>query len=76
MGCGCGTTANNNLRVSSSGEKYLDLTGKMIIDKSGNQLLIISPIFDSYKDIIGYTAKRLDQSTVRIFAKDIEKVLD
>lgn len=76
MGCGCGAKPSNNLRISSQGETYQDLTGKMIIDRSGNQLLILSPIFDAYKDIIGYTVKTLDQRTERIFAKDVEKVLD
>ena len=76
MGCGCGAKPSNNLRISRQGETYQDLTGKMIIDRSGNQLLILSPIFDAYKDIIGYTVKTLDQRTERIFAKDVEKVLD
>ncbi len=76
MGCGCGASTDTNLRISSQGDTYQDLTGKMILDKSSNQLLILGPIFDSYKDIIGYTAKTLDQRTIRIFAKDVEKVLD
>lgn len=75
MGCGCNSN-NTNLRVSSKGETYQDLTGKMVLDGSGNQLLVLDPIFDAYKDIIGYTVKTLDQRTIRIFAKDIQKVLD
>ena len=75
MGCGC-TSNNANLRVSSKGETYQDLTGKMVLDGSGNELLVLDPIFDAYKDIIGYTVKTLDQKTIRIFAKDIQKVLD
>jgi hypothetical protein len=46
------------------------------LDKSGTQLLILEPIFDAYKDIIGYTVKNLEQKVLRIFAKDIEKVLE
>jgi hypothetical protein len=76
MGCGCGISTNTNLRTSSKGEPYIDLTGKMVLDKSGTQLLILEPIFDAYKDIIGYTVKNLEQKVLRIFAKDIEKVLE
>ncbi len=76
MGCGCGVQANTDLRISSKGETYQDLTGKMVLDKSGNQLLIIDAIFDAYKDIIGYTVKNLEQKTLRIFAKDIAQILD
>ncbi len=81
MGCGCtkefgGSTPTGTQRISSKGESYVDLTGKMVEDKNGNQLLVLDPIFDAYKDVIGYTVKTLDQRTLRIFAKDIQKVLD
>lgn len=76
MGCGCGSKLNTESGVVSQKENTVDLTGKMILDKSGKELLVLSPIFDAYKDIIGYTVKTLEQTTLRIFSKDVEKILD
>lgn len=75
MGCGC----NKNVpspRYSRSSKEVDSLSGKNIMDKHSNVYLLISPIYDVYKDIIGYIAKNQTGETVRIFRKNIIKILD
>ena len=75
MGCGCHKNAPRSGILRTSKEKDL-LSGKNIIDKHSNQYLLISPIYDVYKDIIGYIAKSRTEETVKIFRKNIIKILD
>ena len=75
MGCGC----KRNTVASPSPLKSKEednLSGKVIVDQSNRELLVLSPIYDSYRDIIGYITKDDSGNTIRIFSKNITKVLD
>lgn len=75
MGCGCNKKAGSATTTQTT-KQYDDLSGKFILDTNGNKLLVISPIYDSYKDIVGYTAKDEQGNSLRIFAKNVQKILD
>ncbi len=47
-----------------------------IVDNMGRKLLIDSPIYDTYNDIIGYVTKNESGNIVRIFAKNIKEILE
>lgn len=76
MGCGC--NKNNQVQPTTTQVKkqYDDLTGKFVLDTSGNKLLVTSPIYDAYKDVVGYTVKDENGNSLRIFAKNVQKILE
>lgn len=76
MGCGCNKNRNVTKPTSVSTTQQENLTGKFVLDQSNRKLLIIEPIFDSYRDIIGYVTKDESQNTIRIFTKNITEVLE
>ena len=47
-----------------------------IIDNMNRKLLVQSPIYDSYNDIIGYVTKNESENIVRIFSKNIKEILE
>ncbi len=75
MGCGCGNKGSQTTTAHTK-KQYDDLTGKFILDTTGNKLLVTSPIYDSYKDVVGYTVKNEDGNSLRIFAKNVQKILE
>lgn len=75
MGCGCNKGSRTTTTTQTT-KQYDDLSGKFILDTNGNKLLVISPIYDAYKDIVGYTAKDEQGNSLRIFAKNVQKILD
>jgi len=76
MGCGCGADLTSNSPNTSYRKQKDVLSGKLILDHNNNQLLIISPIYDTYGDIVGYIAKDMNGNSVRIFAKNVVKILE
>jgi hypothetical protein len=75
MGCGCGGQKRLvNLETTRSIRKD-DLVNKRIVDTSGKELLVVSPIQDIYGDVIGYITKDSSGNTIRIFAKNVQKIL-
>jgi hypothetical protein len=76
MGCGCNKRAGVTQTSTQTKNQYDDLTGKFILDTSGNKLLVTLPIYDAYKDVVGYTVKNEDGNSLRIFAKNVQKILD
>jgi hypothetical protein len=52
------------------------ILNKWILDNLGRKLLIQSPIYDIYNDIIGYITKNPDGNIVRIFKTNIKQILD
>ena len=75
MGCGCeGQKRLVNLETTRSIRKD-DLVNKRIVDTSGKELLVVSPIQDFYGDVIGYITKDFGGNTIRIFAKNVQKIL-
>lgn len=76
MGCGCNKNNQTQPTTTQIKKQYDDLTGKFVLDNSGNKLLVTSPIYDSYKDVVGYTVKNEDGNSQRIFAKNVQKILE
>jgi hypothetical protein len=76
MGCGCNNKVNLVDLESSRKIKSNQLVNKRIVDVNGNELLVISPIQDVYGDVIGYITKNEEGKTVRIFAKNVQKILN
>ena len=76
MGCGCNKRAGVSESTAQTKKQYDDLSGKFILDTNGSKLLVISPIYDAYKDVVGYTAKDESGNSLRIFAKNVQKILD
>lgn len=75
MGCGCNKRIAAEVTASQLREKD-ELSGKMIVDDANRELLVISPIYDPHKDIIGYVTKDTSGQYSRIFSNNITKVLD
>lgn len=75
MGCGCGEKRLVEIKPNRQVKKN-ELVNRRIVDVNGNELLVISPIQDVYGDVIGYITKNNDGNTVRIFAKNVQKILD
>jgi len=75
MGCGCGEKRLVEIKTTRQVKKN-ELVNRRIVDVNGNELLVISPIQDVYGDVIGYITKNNDGNTVRIFAKNVQKILD
>lgn len=47
-----------------------------IIDNMNRKLLVESPIYDGYNDIIGYVTKNESGNVVRIFSRNIKEILE
>jgi len=75
MGCGCNKGSRSETSTQTT-KQYDDLSGKFILDTQGNKFLVTSPIYDAYKDIVGYTVKDEQENSLRIFAKNVQKILD
>ncbi len=75
MGCGCNKGSRSETSTQTT-KQYDDLSGKFILDTQGNKFLVTSPIYDAYKDIVGYTVKDEQGNSLRIFAKNVQKILD
>lgn len=76
MGCGCGNQQTIiNLEKTRRVRKD-ELVNKRIVDTSGKELLVVSPIPDIYGDVIGYITKDSGGNTIRIFAKNVQKILE
>ena len=74
--CGCGSTNANEIRNMTPSKEVSKILNSWIIDNMGRKLLIDSPIYDSYNDIIGYVTKNESGNIVRIFAKNIKEILE
>ncbi len=74
--CGCGSTNATEIRNMTPSKEVSKILNSWIIDNMGRKLLIDSPIYDSYNDIIGYVTKNESGNIVRIFAKNIKEILE
>jgi hypothetical protein len=74
MGCGC--NKKNNVPPPSQAKQVDELSGKMIVDDSNRELLVVSAIYDPHQDIIGYVTRDSAGQYSRIFSKNIIKVLE
>jgi hypothetical protein len=74
MSCKCGT--ENSYEPNYSYRKKKDkVSGKWIIDVQERKLYAESPIYDVYGDIVGYITKNETGDLIRIFSKNISKIL-
>ena len=74
MSCNCGT--QDSYEPNYSYRKKKDkLSGKWILDVQERKLYVESPIYDVYGDIIGYITKNESGDLIRIFSKNIAKIL-
>lgn len=74
--CGCNKSSQTDSPIRTQSKEVTDLLNKWIVDNSGRKLLVQSPIYDVYNDIIGFITKSEKDSVVRIFKKNVVQVLD
>jgi hypothetical protein len=74
--CNCGDPNVDYTDYRRSPKKESKLVNKWIIDSQERKLLISSPIYDSYNDIIGYVTKTESGKIIRIFEQNIKKILE
>lgn len=75
--CGCGGASDTFDRMERRNNKEVSqILNKWVIDNLGRKLLIQSPIYDIYNDIVGYITKNQEGNTIRIFSTNIKEILD
>ena len=74
--CDCGAPDTNYKDYRIGPKKESKILNKWILDNHGRKLLINSPIYDTYNDIIGYITKNSDGNIVRIFSKNVKEIID
>jgi len=74
--CGCGSPNAMEIRNMSPSKETSKILNHWVIDNMGRKLLVDSPIYDNYNDIIGYITKNESGNIVRIFSKNIKEILE
>ena len=74
--CNCGAISEDYQDYRVGPKEKSKILNKWILDSSNRKLLINSPIYDAYNDIIGYVTKTEEGSTLRIFSKNIKRILE
>ncbi len=75
--CDCGDPSINiGDRKMSHTKEISQILNKWVLDNLDRKLLIQDPIYDGYKDIIGYITKNEKGNIVRIFSHNIKIILD
>lgn len=74
--CDCGAPDTNYRDYRIGPKKESKILNKWILDNHGRKLLINSPIYDTYNDIIGYVTKDETGNIIRIFEGNIKKILN
>lgn len=74
--CNCGAPNVDYTDYRIGPKKKSPLVNRWILDDKGRKLLISSSIYDSYNDIIGYVTRNEKSEVIRIFEKNIKKILD
>lgn len=64
------------IRNMSPSKETSKILNHWVIDNMGRKLLVNSPIYDNYNDIIGYVTKNESGNIVRIFSKNIKEILE
>jgi len=74
MSCNCGN--ENSYEPNYSYRKKKDkLSGKWVLDIQNRKLYVESPIYDVCGDIVGYITKNEMGDVIRIFSKNVSKIL-
>jgi hypothetical protein len=74
--CDCGAPDSNYQDYRMGPKKESKILNKWIVDNHGRKLLISSPIYDTYNDIIGYVTKDETGNVIRIFERNIKNILN
>jgi hypothetical protein len=74
--CDCGAPDTNYRDYRIGPKKESKILNKWILDNHGRKLLINSPIYDTYNDIIGYVTKDETGNIIRIFEGNIKNILN
>ena len=74
--CDCGAPDTNYRDYRIGPKKESKILNKWILDNHGRKLLINSPIYETYNDIIGYVTKDETGNIVRIFEGNIKNILN
>lgn len=75
--CDCGGYSSIDHQTSDRGKKEVSqIDNKWILDNLDRKLLVQSPIYDIYNDIIGYITKNENGNVIRIFSHNIKQILD
>jgi hypothetical protein len=74
--CDCGAPDTNYRDYRIGPKKESKILNKWILDNHGRKLLINSPIYDTYNDIIGYVTKDETGNIIRIFKGNIKNILN
>lgn len=74
--CDCGALPSDFIDYRKTPKAKSKLIDRWVVDTIGRTLLISSPIYDTYNDIIGYVTKDKNGDTIRIFERNIQKILD
>jgi len=74
MSCNC--DSHTSYEPNYSYRKQKDrISGKWVIDVQNRKLFAQSPIYDVYGDIVGYITKNEEGDTIRIFSKNVAKII-
>lgn len=74
--CGCGSVNAGEIRTMTHSKETSRILNSWVLDTMGRKLLVQSPIYDTYNDIIGYVTKNESGNIVRIFSKNIKEILE
>ena len=74
MSCNC-ESPNSYEPVNSYRKQKDRISGKWIMDVQGRRLFADKPIYDVYGDIVGYITKNEAGDVIRIFAKNISRII-
>lgn len=74
--CGCSGKVQAEISERRHPKEVSQILNKWIVDNMGRKLLIQTPIYDIYNDIIGYITANESGNVVRIFKKNVKQVLD
>jgi hypothetical protein len=74
--CGCAGKAQAEVTITRQAKQESPLLNKWILDSMDRKLLVQSSIYDVQNDIIGFITVNESGNTVRIFSKNVKKVLD
>jgi hypothetical protein len=75
MSCNCGSPSSYEPNYSYRKKKD-KISGKWIMDVQERKLYAETPIYDVYGDIVGYITKNESGDVIRIFSKNIVKIVN
>jgi hypothetical protein len=75
MSCNC--SPQNWYEPVTTYRKAKDtVSGKWVLDVQERRLYVDKPIYDVYGDIVGYITKNENGDVIRIFSKNVVKIIE